>query len=281
MKMSLGLWLLLPLWSCADPLKEAQTLEQPRVLGVRIVTQSGRASPQPGEDAELEVLLAGPDGTLDAQMAYRFCTAQGSTRGVPFCAAPAFAEDTVTLNGSAIPIAIPRDVEGGAQLVLLAVACLTSEPRLSESPLSWSCAGRELPLRFSFDARASGATFANNNPELPTLKVTSNGVALPVDELRHSASCDADAPTLAAGAVHRLEIALGADAREPGESLQLSHFSTSGSFERQYSFVEGEQEPEATLTWRAPEAGVAVKQYVVVRDDRGGVSWASWSFCTR
>jgi len=110
-----------------------------------------------------------------------------------------------------------------------------------------------------------------------------------LDEPRAAASCDAGAPELAASSVHRVDIALGADAREPqngsaaapGESLQLSHFSTSGAFERQYSFVEGDQQPEATLTWRAPAAGTAVKQYLVVRDGRGGVSWASWSFCAR
>lgn len=288
MKKSLGLLLLLPLWSCADPLKEAQTLEEPRVLGVRVATATEQASPQAGESAAFEVLLAGPEGTLDARLAYQWCAAESSTRGVPFCAAPAFSEATVDLNGAAIPVALPSDLAGGAQLALLAVACLTSEPQLTGAPLAWSCAGPDRPLRFSFDLRLSDASFTNQNPDLSALTVSVDGQDLPLDELRARASCDAAAPVLAAGTVHQLTVALGANAREPldfeqaaGEPLQLSHFSTGGSFERQYSFIEGAQQSQATLSWRAPAADTAVKQYLVVRDGRGGVTWASWSFCTR
>lgn len=291
MKKSLGLLLLLPLWSCADPLKEAQTLEEPRVLGVRVATADDQARPRPGESAAFEVLLAGPGGTLDARLRYRFCQAESSTRGVPFCAAPAFAESTVDLDGTAIPLAIPEDLASGAALALLAVACPTSEPQLSENPLDWGCAGGEPALRFSFDAETGGANFRNQNPNLSDLSVSLDGTDIPLDELRTPASCDADAPVVTASTSHRVAIALGANAREREandasadgtlEPLQLSHFSTGGSFERQYSFVEDEQQTEATLTWRAPAAGAAVKQYLVVRDGRGGVSWASWSLCTR
>lgn len=289
MRHSFGLVLLLPLWSCADALKDAQTLEEPRVLGVRVATADDQADPPPGEDAAFEVLLAGPSGTLDARLAYRLCQAESSTRGVPFCAGPALAEGAALLDGASIPLAIPGDLASGAPLALLAVACLASEPRLSEEPLDWGCAGDEPALRFSFDARAGGADFSNRNPDLSGLTVSLDGADIPLDELRAPASCDGDAPKVGASTAHRVAISLGANAREPGdastgdslEALQLSHFSTGGSFERQFSFVEGQQEAEATLKWSAPTAGVAVKQYLVVRDGRGGVSWASWSVCTR
>lgn len=291
MTRSVGLLVLLPLWSCADPLKEAQTLEEPRVLGVRLATAGDQASPQPGESAAFEVLLAGPTGTLDARLAYQVCQAQSSTRGVPFCASPAFAEDTVDLDGTAIPITVPSDLASGAPLVLLAVACRTSQPQLSEFALDWGCAGGEPALRFSFDARVGSSNFSNQNPDLSDLSISLDGADMPLDELRAAASCDGTAPLVAASAAHRVTITLGANARERAadddssegalEALQLSHFSTGGSFERQFSFIEGELEPEITLTWRAPPAGAAVKQYLVVRDGRGGVSWASWNLCTR
>lgn len=289
MRRSFGLVLLLPLWSCADALKDAQTLEEPRVLGVRLATADDQASPPPGQDAAFEVLLAGPGGTLDARLAYQLCRAESSTRGVPFCAGPALAEGTVPLDGTSIPLAIPGDLASGAPLALLAVACLTSEPRLNKEPLDWRCAGDEPALRFSFDARAGGSDFSNRNPDLAELTVSLDGSDVALDELRAPASCDGDAPTIGANAIHRVAISLGASAREPNdgssdtalEALQLSHFSTGGSFERQFSFVDADQPAEAALTWRAPAAGVPVKQYLVVRDGRGGVSWTSWSVCTR
>src|SRR5688572_1523868 len=126
MKNSIALLALFALSGCEDPLKDGQLLEEPRALGVRLATVNDQASPAPGENAAFEVLLAGPDGSLDARMSYQFCEAAGSTRGVPFCAAPAFAEDTVDLDGSAIPVVIPTELTSDAQLALLAVVCLAS-----------------------------------------------------------------------------------------------------------------------------------------------------------
>lgn len=287
MKRRLVVCAVLGVSACADPLKPAQLLEEPRVLGVRVAGADGQTSLNPGQSATFEVLLAGPQPSLEARLAYQWCRAAGSTRGVPFCEAAPFAQDTTDLDQSAISFPLPSDLDAGAHLALLGVACLASEPELADSPLDWRCADQQTPLRFSFDARASDEHSTNENPDLSGLTLAIDGSDVPLDSPDAPGGCDAGSPVLAAGASHRVELRLGARARELGdatsasESLQLSHFTTSGAFERQYSFVEGDQPCEATLSWRAPAGETDVKQYLVVRDSRGGVSWVSWSLCTR
>jgi hypothetical protein len=275
------LTVVLTLVGCQEPLKEAQRIEEPRVLGVRIATASDRASLERGESAELRVLLAGPEGPLQARLAYELCEAADSAHGVPFCAADVLAQGTGDVDGAPIPFDVPATTPEGAHLALLGVACPEGEPKLDENPSDSGCSGGAEALRWSFDAWIASADFANQNPDLSELRVAIGDSIIPLDALDAPPSCDADAPEVAADVTHELEIALGAGARESGESLQLSHFSTSGLFERQYSFIDPDEALETSVEWRAPSAGNAAKQYLVLRDGRGGVSFASFSLCAR
>jgi hypothetical protein len=72
------------------------------------------------------------------------------------------------------------------------------------------------------------------------------------------------------------------------ESLQVSQFTTAGKMKSQFSFVEASDDaPESPISvkWDAPEAsevpttGRAVTFTFVVRDDRGGIDWATRSAC--
>ncbi|HKY38238.1 MAG TPA: hypothetical protein VJN18_19985 [Polyangiaceae bacterium] len=271
---------------CEDPLKPAQVLEETRVLGVRLAAPGDRASLDPGQTTELEVLLAGPDGMpAGARLAFELCESAEAERGVPFCASPALAGGSVDLDGSAVAIDVPASVTPGAALVLLGAVCLGSEPQLAESPMDWGCSdGAEL-LRFSFDPRVTSDDFVNLNPDLSELSVTAGGVALPLDATTRPPACDAETPVLDAEQARHFELSLGEAAREPAsgstpsESLQLSHFASAGVWERHYSFVEPGQALATSLGFTAPSGGGPVKQYLVVRDGRGGVSWASFSFC--
>lgn len=263
---------------CEDPLKAAQVLEEPRILGVRLAAAGDQSSLEPGQDAELEVLLAGPEGRVAARLAYQLCLAAESERGVPFCAGAVLLEDTVALDGSPIALAIPAELEPGAPLALLGIACVAAEPRLTGDPLDWSCSDDEPGLRFSFDARSSSPDAVNLNPDLSRVSLTISDVAVP-PSTGQAADCEGATAIVAADVVHEVVLELGEDAREARESLQLSHFSSRGRFERQYSFVSAEQAPAARLAWRAPSAGTPLEQHLVVRDGRGGVSWLSFSLC--
>lgn len=279
-------WLAL---ACEDPLKEAQRLEEPRVIGVRVVSASGAASLTPGEGATAEVLAAGPRGPLDAALAFRFCEAAASDRGVPYCATGALTEGVTGTLDAAISLEVPPSVRLGARLAFLGVACVEGEPELAEDPLDWRCRGAAGAMRTSFDAWIRTERFSHDNPDLSGLALRLAGAPLALQAPSMAPTCTEAANEVATGATHALEVHLGERAREPGdgsdahppESLQLSHFSSAGSFERPYSFIPYDAPPEVSIDWRAPAAGTPVKLYLVVRDGRGGVSWVSASVCAR
>jgi hypothetical protein len=269
--------LLLLLSGCQDPLKEAQRLESPRILGVRVAGEGDRASLDPGRTAQLSLLLAGPEGPLAARLAYRFCVAIDSNRGVPSCGAPPFVEGTTDLNGAPIALDVTAGLAPGLRLALLGVACTDGEPALTADPRDWGCSASE-PLRLSFDAWTTAAEVSQHHPDLSALSVTLDGARVALEAPELPPSCDDGVIAAAPVTNHRIELELGAGAREAGESLQLSHFSTRGAYERQFSFPD---DVSARLDWRAPDPGEAAKHYLVVRDGRGGVSWASFSACAR
>jgi hypothetical protein len=275
--------------ACEDPLKDAQRLEEARVLGVRVSSEAGNAWLEVGTSAAFEVLLAGPRGPLDARFAFELCEAAKSDRGVPYCAREAFAAHTVETLREPFVVDVPADVSLGARLALLGVVCPAGEPTLSNEPLEWSCAGDGPPLRLSFDASVRTAGFTHRNPDLSELVLTIGGTRVALDDVNAAPVCDGATPDVAAATRHQVAWHVGEPAREPGdgsevhrdEALQLSHFSTAGSFERSLSFIDYAEEPSVSLDWEAPEAGVPVKLYLVVRDGRGGVSWVSASVCSR
>jgi hypothetical protein len=267
--------------ACEDPLKHGQRLEEPRVLGARVVSETGEASLTPGAGATVELLAAGPEGPIDARLAFEFCEAAASDRGVPYCARPAFAEGVVDTLSVPIAVSVPEDVPVGARLAFLGAACEAGNPVLDGAPLGWSCSADREPLRLSFDAYTRTQSFGHQNPDLSGLLLEIAGGEIPLDDPRSPPSCSGGVPSVAARAEERVRWHLGESARETGESLQISHFSTAGHFERQQSFVDELEEPEVGLAWETPAAEVAAKLYLVVRDGRGGVSWATASVCAR
>ncbi len=267
--------------SCEDALKTAQDLREPRVLAVKLSAAGDEASLRPGEAANVELLLAGANGPLPARVAYELCEAAESMRGVPYCLADPFASDVVDA-GPASAIDVPDELTDTARISLRGVACTSGEPALEAAdPLLWSCSDEDAPLRFSFDARLATAAFTNHHPDLAGLEVTLDGVDLQLEDTDAAPSCESAAASFDSDRRLTLELRLGDGSREVDEALQLSHFSTGGSFERQYSFVAPEAAASAALSFRTPASGGALKQYLVLRDGRGGVSWASWSVCVR
>jgi hypothetical protein len=70
------------------------------------------------------------------------------------------------------------------------------------------------------------------------------------------------------------------------ETLQVSHFSSSGELERALSILEATRPADALsieLGWRAsrsvPAEGRTVRFYFVVRDLRGGTGWTRRALC--
>ncbi len=69
------------------------------------------------------------------------------------------------------------------------------------------------------------------------------------------------------------------------ESLQISHFSTAGEFDRQFSFVDDDETTTLEVEWDTPlpgdvpEEGLVVRFFFVLRDGRGGVEWIERAAC--
>lgn len=280
---------LLLLAGCGDPLKQAQRLEEPRIIGVRVSGSDDEAALSPGQESNFEVLVAGPRGVLAARVEYKLCEAAESNRGVPFCEGEPFATGTTALDGAPIPFAVPATVGADRRLALLGVACVESEPSLGDEPLAWACSGSEEPLRVSFDARTASENVVSRNPDLSALRVAIDGNEVPLDDVNAAPSCAVGTHEVAAEQAHVVEVHTGARARERLESegggretLQVSHFSTRGVFQRQFSFIDpAANAVKTTVDWQAPRTRGPVKQYLVVRDERGGVSWVSVNLCVR
>jgi hypothetical protein len=272
---------------CGDPMKFAQTLEETRTLGVRVNGPGGEASLDAGQSGEVELLFAGPGGTEDLAVAYRICPAADSARGVPYCAGDNWKSGTVDWDGTTpISFSVPDDAERGSRFVLLGAACESGQPRLADDPLNWSCSDDSEPLRISFDGWTQDDEFQNQNPDLSELSIEVEGEALALEDVDAQATCDDQGVRVKAEETVDFFFHFGEGAREdiddeaePKELLQISHFSTAGQFDRQYTILETAEEPETTREWEAPEETGPVKIYVVVRDGRGGVTWASASVC--
>lgn len=269
---------------CGDPIKFGQDLDQARVLGVQLEGAAGRASAQPGKDVRLEVLLAGADGPVATRVALTVCEASDSARGVPSCDGRTYTSQKLdSSTRPSLSFTVPDDAPQERRLAVLGVACEDGEPHLGEEPLDFGCVGSKVtPLRFSLDAIVLDDT-DNINPDLSGLSVDYAGDEAQLEPTSQTPTCEG-ALEVGVGEVFEIAIELGERARqvELDELLQVSHFSTAGRYERQYTVLDDPSaESSFLLEWEAPLEPGPVKHYLVVRDDAGGVSFASWSVCAR
>lgn len=276
--------------ACGDPSAYGQDIDAPRILGTRISSQDSVAALVPGQEAVVEVLVAGPTGPIEVKAAYQLCQAIPTDRGVPLCTDVNYAEGTTDLTTMpSIAVATPDDAEAGSPVALLSVACRRGEPELADEPEDWSCTEDGEPLGFSFDSTVIGEGRTNHNPDLEdtVLSVPEQSLSLtPIDE---PAACADDVLRVEPAKTVVLNFDFGEAVREPYddefqeemtlETIQLSTFSTRGRFERQFTIIEPDSAPEALIEWEAPAEPGPVKAYFVVRDGFGGVSWSSFSLC--
>jgi hypothetical protein len=275
------------LLGCGDPLKDGQRIEELRPLGARVVSASNHATPASGEDADLSFLFAGPEGPVTVEVAYEVCLGVPTARGVATCAEEPWASGRVTVSDDspAVSFNVPAQVAPSSRIAVRAVACETGSPVLTEDPLDWACDDDSTPATVSFEALTSGEE-ENENPDLSLAEVWIGEQSVPLGVVGVAPLCAPDDPALSAGTTQTLRVVIPDAAREDleedlRETLQLSHFSTAGSLERQFSILDGGETPEAELDWELPEGAGPVVHYVVVRDGRGGLAWLTFSVCVR
>jgi hypothetical protein len=277
---------------CIDDLPRGWKIADARVLGVRVevVGAPNIAAPAPGDTARVSVVFAEPPSS------------EGTPIGWGVLVGTAF------LGGDARPITfevpIPDASTLGAARALTAVGlvCSEGEPTLVPGSMMPSCSAgttRSTTLLYTL-ALARSDMPANQNPELGADFASLDGALweTPAETLPATA-CAASAgggalPLVSVSTTAKLirlvvadtqrESVLNTAGSRVSEAITLSHFTSDGELERQFSVFEGvtalAQEIEWTPTGLTPSAdGSLVRFWFVARDGRGGLAFTTRAVC--
>ena len=293
---------------CDDPLTLPQRIERTRVLAARVEVSAEptNAWPAPGQDAVIRWLVVDPDPSIGFTWDLRACVAGAAPVGLPSCVSAPFASvrseaatgSLPSLSLTAPPITAGR--EGDEVIFVLGVICARGVP----SADAGGCVGTEADGDRVALSIPLGGTEKNTNPSLDDDTITLGESDWLQPAVAAGDGCAANAgssalPLVHAGQKRTIELALRGpdreriDTQEPSlgsqgawETLQVAYFSTGGTLDRPYSYVESDAPVEGqrvSAAWSAPgsvpEAGVLVRFYVVVRDLRGGSDWAQRDVC--
>lgn len=291
---------------CGPTFDPASLIKGPRVVGARIEVEGApdRASPEPGETANVTWLVTSPDATPPlVEWTFAVC-APGTGKSSPACLKAPLARFDGADSPPRISIPVPSEaVLGGAtSLTLYGGICAGVESMPQFDPQSGlvSCPAGGRATTVSLDLPLQLGDDANHNP-VADRAFTLDGVEWPAPAAAED-PC-AQGPRVAAGSKeHVIGNRTERIDREPYtvkssapsaptstyESLQISQFTTAGKLKSQFSFVEASDENPATIidvTWDAPEGaevpaeGTGVTFTFVVRDDRGGTDWTTRTLC--
>jgi hypothetical protein len=284
--------------ACGDSIVRGWLVDRTRVLGVRIeaASDASRAAIAPGEAGTMTWLVAAPDAVPPLSWSYAACAPpSGNFAEVRCDDRPALASGSGDANGElvAMPLAMPSaDALGGStQVLVLAAFCAGGAASLDAASFTGTCADGSAPLLASAFVPVANGADANHNPSPPS-GLTMGGAPLPPDDATPSgATCDAApaAPVIGAGQKPKLGYTFGDADREPGESLLLSLLTTAGELDHPYFALDPQEAAPKAIEdeWTAPSGadvgpnGRVVRFYAVLRDGRGGASFARFAVCVR
>jgi hypothetical protein len=272
---------------CGDPLTPPWLIDKPRVLGARVeaMDEPARAWLRPGEAADVKWIVAAPEGAPALRWAFALCLpdAHGG------CAMP-----LQTMSGDGAPdLAFtmpPAEALGAApKLVLAGVFCAGGAPVLAMG--TPGCEGSAVPTVVALPVLLDRGPDTNHSPSLGAAAFTIDGQPWPAGD-----GCALTVP--ADPKEHPIAVTLGGQretyqstANAEGvvetkrETIQLSHFTTTGELERQISFLDDDKDPsDVSVKWTPPAvgelpAGGLVRFFFVARDLRGGLDWQTRSLC--
>jgi hypothetical protein len=288
---------------CGPTFDPASLIESTRVVGARSEVEGApeRATPRPGETADVTWLVTAPQAPPPLHWAFAVCTVENASLGCDGAPLALF-EGTDAIPRIAVPVP-PADALGtAAALVVYGRLCPGDDslPMFDPQQGIPSCTdgggttvSTSIPLQladadanhnptadraFTFDGQPWPALGPDDDPCLM-------GPRVPADSPGHvigNATEGSDRepyPTIAG------DPPLASAARE---SLQISQFTTAGAMKSQFSFVEATDENATTtveVKWDAPKAaevpavGRPVTFTFVVRDNRGGTDWTTRALC--
>lgn len=300
---NLVLFLSLSTAACGPTFDPASLIKNTRVVGARIEVEGApdRASPRPGETANITWLVTSPGAPSPLGWTFAAC-APGTESSVAACLAAPMARFDGSAAAPRISVVIPAEgaLGGASGIRIRGGICAGGDaaPAFDDQTGLATCAGGAHAITVSLDLPLQRGDDANHNPVADRV-FTFDGAPWPA---RVDDPC-AQGPRVPAGSKdHVIGNATDGGDREPytalmgdppaptatRERLQLAQFTTAGKLESQYAFVEA-SDPRATaieeVTWDAPDpddvpaGGVGVTFTFVVRDDRGGTDWTSRALC--
>jgi hypothetical protein len=276
--------------ACDNSFTKGSLVDRTRVVGVRIEAKddAARSSIGPGESMRATWLVASPNGTPRLGWSYALCASPTGNfpdlrcEGPTLKAAAGVGENESIVMDVDVPPGDTRD------LILLVAFCENGVGvALDAGRFEATCADNAPSLLASARIKTDPA---NRNPDIVNDAIVFDGSPLLPTTLRPNAPClgATDAPVVPVGSKHKLGFRLRGEDREPGETLIVSHVTTKGEFDRQYSALEiDEVAPKNTeIPWNAPgvdpgENGTVAEFFFVLRDGRGGAAFARRAVCVR
>lgn len=286
----------LALAACGAPFEPGSRVTSERLLAVAADAPYAR----PGDTVKLHALAFDPAGRATT-FGWAFCvnpaqsTPLGCLAELAAQAERTHAPPTVVVSPDpTFTLTVPSDAlsslpPGGrpsASIGVLTVACpgvLTLAPSFG-LPYTCEADGRALDTREAILGMKRifvRAKDVNANPAIA--EVRWDGAAWPEGEVKEVSACAEHTNTYddCDGEAHRIAAVAAAGVREVGtdengtafeEQVIVQYYATEGIFEHDAKTA---TDPETGWKARGDSRGMAVTLWLVVRDDRGGVSWAT------
>ena len=273
--------------------------------GLRILAVRGEPpEAPPGTSSAYTVLAATPDGPIAMPLAsWAFCatpkllTENGAVSadchgsGVraiangPSSVTAAMPTDACSLFGPDVTSADLRprdpDVTGGfyQPVRVTVVAGSAQEEAFGLQRIACNLANASAATVTDFARRY----VPNTNPTLVDVTATVAGAPVPLDALPGSAAVTLRATWTASSAEPYVVYDPGSQSLvDRREALRVSWFATQGTFEDDRTGRdETETETFSDDRWTAPPSGASTTLFVVLRDARGGSTWATYTLRTR
>jgi hypothetical protein len=287
--------------SCKPDFGERESLvDRIEVLAVRVEPPEAK----PGEAVTTTLLVASPDGPVDAAASWAFCA-------TPKLLTENGAVSKACLGDGVVPIG---DARGGVTTALPTRACFDFGPETQSAELRPRDAdvtgGYYVPVRARLTEAGSLTAFGFARVTCNLANAPADAAAsfrdayrpnvsptlLPIDARIEGAPDAAALDRIPRGARVVLRASWSAGDAEryalfdvstqtvttQRESLRVSWFTTAGSFDRDRSGrTEDEIETFTENTWAAPDEARTSYLFVVLRDARGGVAFTTLAVTTR
>ncbi len=291
MKRAAAALVLVPV-ACAPTLTSTDSVvNAPRVLAVR----ADPAEAKPGTTVTFDALVAAPPGVSPGVPAWSFCTAPEPLTTDNVVSNECLGSSAVRAAGTGTSISASTP-SNGCSLFGPDTAAGGVRPRDSDST-----GGYYQPLRVDLGASAPAfalvrircdlpyasapvasafaqAYLPNQNPKLLPLAASIGGSTVALDAIPVGSRVELSAAWPASSAeTYAYYDASSETVISKREALMLAWYSTSGSLDQEAT-GRGEDDPTTSSgnAWTAPASAGVSRLWVVLRDSRGGVDFASY-----